>query len=53
MREAVMWLGKLLSVGEVAERAPIEEPAMARPEPGPVTTNDEQSEVLGVAPTAR
>lgn len=28
-----MKLGKLLSVGEVAEQPPVEEPASARPEP--------------------
>jgi hypothetical protein len=49
-----MRLGKLLSVGEV------EEPALGPvggPEPAPlapeVTANDEQSEVLAVAPASR
>ena len=49
-----MRLGKLLSVGEV------EEPALGPaggPEPAPlapeVTANDEQSEVLAVAPAGR
>jgi hypothetical protein len=49
-----MRLGRLLSVGEV------EEPALGPigcPEPAPpaseVTTNDEQSEVLAVAPISR
>jgi hypothetical protein len=49
-----MWLGKLLSIGEVVERAPVEEPALRRPEPAqPVARNDEQGEILAVAPADR
>jgi hypothetical protein len=57
LREAVMRLGKLMSVGEVADHAAIEEPAMGRPEPaqpapGQETRNDDHSQVPAVAPTS-
>ena len=56
-----MRLGKLLSVGEVAERAPIVEPVIgpmgrpepAQPAPGDVARNDEQTPVLAAAHTGR
>jgi hypothetical protein len=49
-----MRLGKLLSVGEVEEPAlgPVGGPEPAPLAPG-VTANDEQSEVLAVAPASR
>jgi hypothetical protein len=49
-----MRLGKLLSVGEVEEPAlgPVGCPEPAQPAPE-VTANDEQSEVLAVAPASR
>jgi hypothetical protein len=53
-----MQLGKLMSVGEVAEHASIEEPAMGRPEPAQpapdqATRNDDHSQVPAVAHTSR
>jgi hypothetical protein len=49
-----MRLGKLLSVGEAEEPAlgPVGCPEPAQPAPE-VTANDEQSEVLAVAPASR
>ena len=49
-----MQLGKKLSVGEVVEQAPIEEPAMVQPEPAQpdlsaANTNDDHGQVPTVA----
>jgi hypothetical protein len=50
-----MQLGKMLSVGEVVEQAPIEEPAMAQPKPAQpapaeATRNDDHGQVPAGAP---
>jgi hypothetical protein len=55
LREAVMRLGKLMSVGEVADHAAIEDPAMGHPEPAQpdqATRNDDHSQVPAVAHTS-